>query len=1077
VTFVGTPTSGFFRLAFEPRAVDSSLAFLQDRPTFVNVKSQAGIPASNIIAPLVDRFGQTRVDDPRVDPPPGLGSNVFQDRGAIERADFVGPTIAIDELVDVVGATTPGTATDQDPDATELEFERLNPTRFVFRLSDTGIGIDDATVRGAAFVLTRNGTALIEGTDYLFNYDTNTKQVFFIPATGRFDFGLYTLTVDNSTATGIRDQAGNGLLPNRTGGVTQFTIDLVPPPQFVVSDLQTVETDSGNVRVFFRVTLTESVATPTSVNYRITDNSPALGAATAGVAYSVPGGLTGTLNFAANQTFRDVLIDVLPDTLPEGTETFFINLESPQGGPDIGDALGVGTIVDNDSPTVSISDAVVSPEGDSGTKTASFTVTLSKAVGVDVIVNYSTADLPAGPNSATAGADYLAVPAGSVTILAGQLTATIPITVRGDLDPESLERFTVNVTSARTAGGIDLGVTDGLGLGAIVDDDSPSITVADTGAAEGSGFVDVVVRLSKVVNVPLTVDYSVLPGTALANSDYDGAIDPLTGTLTFPANTTTQTIRIRLLGGGGAEPVETFRVVLSNPSVGTITDGDATVRIVDETNVIGLVTAPNAGAEPRVFVFDAAGNPRLNPSFYAYSPAFKNGVRVALGDVDGNGVTDIVVAPVSGIAPIRVFRSDSYAEIANFFPFAQAYTGGVAVATGDINFDGKDEIFASTTSTNPADGGTSVRVFAVVNRVGVLADPSSSFFAFAPHFTGGALIAAGDVNGDGRADAVVTPISGAGPAVAMFNYNGTFINSFYAFDPNFTGGANIAVGDVNGDGTDDVVASVRGGAQPTVRVFSGFSGTLLSTFQAFSPAFSGGVNVGVGDINFDGRADVIAAPASNSPAAVRFFDGLSGAILKSVVPNYPTTFTNGIFVAGQFVDTPGQPLQLTGFSGGGNAAAAVTQAQVQTLTKAAITRLTAAGGSSVAMKLANVRIGVADLPANYLGLARTGSIVIDVNAGGQGWFIDETPSLDEEFARGVDGTYRAVAPQAQGKVDLLTVLTHELAHLIGFDDLDSAVAPNSLMTGTITGGVRRATKEHLDDVFADGDVLSELLTV
>src|SRR5262249_49941965 len=85
--------------------VDSSLSNLDDRPAISAVKSSVGIPQSPILAPDFDQFGQLRVDDPNVSPPPGLGNDIFKDRGAVERADFSRPTGSVyvtdSQLVDI----------------------------------------------------------------------------------------------------------------------------------------------------------------------------------------------------------------------------------------------------------------------------------------------------------------------------------------------------------------------------------------------------------------------------------------------------------------------------------------------------------------------------------------------------------------------------------------------------------------------------------------------------------------------------------------------------------------------------------------------------------------------------------------------------------------------------------------------------------------------------------------------------------------------------------------------------------------------------------------------------------------
>src|SRR5205085_744046 len=89
------PDTGNFYLAPGTKAIDSSVNSLPERPALTDVVAPLGIPQSPILAPELDLLGQLRVDDPSVASPPGLGSNVFKDRGAFDRSDFVGPSATL----------------------------------------------------------------------------------------------------------------------------------------------------------------------------------------------------------------------------------------------------------------------------------------------------------------------------------------------------------------------------------------------------------------------------------------------------------------------------------------------------------------------------------------------------------------------------------------------------------------------------------------------------------------------------------------------------------------------------------------------------------------------------------------------------------------------------------------------------------------------------------------------------------------------------------------------------------------------------------------------------------------------
>ncbi|HUE72938.1 MAG TPA: GEVED domain-containing protein [Pirellulaceae bacterium] len=218
-----------FYLADNSKAIDSSLNSLADRPSITAVKSPLGISPSPILAPDRDALGQLRVDDPTQDPPPGLGSNIFKDRGAIERADFVGPIALLK-----VPADNDPAGLDEDPRETFVIFDSQLLDRFVVKFLDTGgVGIDDLLVTGARFTLTQDGVPLQQGLDFAFVYDSNADEALFLPAAGVWPYRkTFVLTIDNSPATGVADLAGNLLQANQADGTTSYTIFVGAPIDF-----------------------------------------------------------------------------------------------------------------------------------------------------------------------------------------------------------------------------------------------------------------------------------------------------------------------------------------------------------------------------------------------------------------------------------------------------------------------------------------------------------------------------------------------------------------------------------------------------------------------------------------------------------------------------------------------------------------------------------------------------------------------------------------------------------------------------------------------------------------------------
>ena len=159
-------------------------------------------------------------------------------------------------------------------------------------------------------------------------------------------------------------------------------------------------------------------------------------------------------------------------------------------------------------------------------------------------------------------------------------------------------------------------------------------------------------------------------------------------------------------------------------------------------------------------------------------------------------------------------------------------------------------------------------------------------------------MAAGDVNGDGTADIITGAGPGGGPQVKVFNgVNLGLHKSFFAFNSNFTGGVYVAAGDVNGDGKADIITGAGPGGGPHVSVFDGGSNQLLHSFFAFSSNFQGGVRVAAGDVNGDGRADIITGAGPGGGPHVRVFDSQNLSLLHSFFA-YNSDFQGGIFVAG-----------------------------------------------------------------------------------------------------------------------------------------------------------------------------------
>ena len=296
-----------------------------------------------------------------------------------------------------------------------------------------------------------------------------------------------------------------------------------------------------------------------------------------------------------------------------------------------------------------------------------------------------------------------------------------------------------------------------------------------------------------------------------------------------------------------------------------------------------LVTGPDSGISPQINTYSPAGT--LTDSFFADNVSYTGGIRVAMGDI--LTTNDIITGRGPGAtAVVSVFRGSNHGLVFSVVPYGANFTVGVFVAAGDVDGDGRADIVVG-----PGDGAGSVpnvKVYSGLNGA-VLRD----FNAFNPGFSGGVRVAAGDINGDGIADLVC----GTGPGAAQVSvFSGkdlTLMQNFNAY-AGYTGGIFVAVGDVNGDGVADIITSPQTGT-PVIKVFSGKDLSLLQSFTAF-PGSTNGARVAVGDLNGDNVPDIIVGSGPGDPSRVKATEGgPRGATILDFSP-YPNT-TAGVFPA------------------------------------------------------------------------------------------------------------------------------------------------------------------------------------
>ncbi|WP_161962887.1 putative Ig domain-containing protein [Xanthomonas campestris] len=424
--------------------------------------------------------------------------------------------------------------------------------------------------------LSRSGTAT-SGTDY-----TGAPNSVVVPAnatTATFSVTpVADTTVEANETVVISVVSGSGYAIGSPSSATATIVnDDFPTASITVSPASVPEDGAANL--IYTVTLDQAAQSAVSIAFNVG------GSATSGSDYAA---VSSPLTIAAGQISGTITINPTADATIEPDETVVISLAAGSGYSVGSPNSAIGTIANDDQPTLSINDVSVN-EGNAGTSNATFTVSLSQPAGAGgVSFDIATAD-----GSATAGVDYVASSLTGQTIPAGSSSATFTVLVNGDTLSEPNETFFVNVSNVSGAG-----VSDAQGQGTIVNDDAlPSLSIDDVSVNEGNSGTTTAtftVTLSAASGQTVSVNYASADGTATAGSDYVAR----SGTLTFAPGTTAQGVAITVNGDTAVEPNETFSVALSGVSNASIARATGTGTIINDDAVVtvGPASLPSATA-------------------------------------------------------------------------------------------------------------------------------------------------------------------------------------------------------------------------------------------------------------------------------------------------------------------------------------------------------------------------------------------------------------------------------------------------------------------------------------------------
>ena len=334
-----------------------------------------------------------------------------------------------------------------------------------------------------------------------------------------------------------------------------------------------------------------------------------------------------------------------------------------------------------------------------------------------------------------------------------------------------------------------------------------------------------------------------------------------------------------------------------NVTVQVTDDDGGTSNLVALTEAISNVDIIVVGTDaittrtPRVRVLDA--NTRAQRfEITPFAATFRGGVRVASGDVNGDGVPDIIVAPGRGMAPqVQVFDGLTGTRlttpIGNFNATVATDRNGLFVAAGDVNGDGRADIIVGLGTTT-----ANVKVFN--GATGALLFNLTSF---PTGFAGPAAVAAGDVNGDGRADIIVSSTATtANRFVRIFNgRTGTLLRDIAVHTTTISGGIFVAAADLNGDGRAEIITGLQRNNVASISIYDGTTGVLSRTITPFGTATRGTPRVAAVDTNSDDRSEILSTLGTGNPPAVRRHNGLTGEQIDEFFM-FETTLRSGLFL-------------------------------------------------------------------------------------------------------------------------------------------------------------------------------------
>ncbi|WP_306551927.1 fibronectin type III domain-containing protein [Daejeonella sp.] len=668
------------------------------------------------------------------------------------------------------------------------------------------------------------------------------------------------------------------------------------------------------------------------------------------VATSSPGGITGTFTGAGSGTititglttntsynFTITAVSAVGSSIPSGVSNWVVPVRGPN------EPTNVVAVAGNEQASISFTP----PTDDGGTPIFMYMVVaspgnvmmsgVSSPIIVPGLTNGTAYTFVVSAENSMGGQGTPSAPSNSVTpgtpdaptigtaTATGPTTATVAFTAPSNNGGSAITSY--EVTSSPAGGS---GTFTGAGSGTISVSNLTHSTnyTFSVKAVNGFGSSNASAASNQIrTTTPITVPDAPTIGAATATG-------PTTATVAFtaPSNNggsaiTSYVVTSSPVGGTGTltgagsgtitisnlthSTNYTFSVKAVN-GIGSSNASAASNQITTPNNIAPTAPAqPMVAGQPPLSKFtavgaDAGGGPLVTitfnngtyVSFFAYASTFTGGVRVALGDINGDGNMDVITGAGPGGGPqVNVYNvnpSTGAVSLQNsFFAYnAPSFSGGVYVASGRTNADDFDDIIVGAGAT----GGSRVQVYAGSATGLVTSSTLNDFFAYSPAFTGGVRVAAGDRNGDGYDEVITAPASNGGYNIKSFNVKGagnspTVIDNFFAFNNTTSvGGLSIASGYLNTGKISDIIVGTSNGGFGVI-LDSNTAGIAAIPFAGFT----GTINVGVAeDANGIIYPMALAGPGG-APRVSVYKTGATSLVATDNLFVMNVAFTGGLF--------------------------------------------------------------------------------------------------------------------------------------------------------------------------------------